>query len=249
MRTRRTRADNQVIQLRTSTGQLVVPVEIRRCRRSRHIRLWLGQEHQAVLSVPWFCGFNRALYFLRSQADWLQDQLAAMPPRQSLLEVLRGQKFLSCGGREWPLVFDFSGTRAKVAWQRREGAIKIILNPFAETETGLTQALREFAREEIVAQTEKLGLRHGLPVKSVTVRNQISRWGSCTTGRAISLNWRLVLLRAALHDYVILHELAHFRQMNHSEKFWAVLKEMDPCAKLHDYALTRVSRRLMAVGR
>jgi len=60
------------------------------------------------------------------------------------------------------------------------------------------------------------------------VRNQRTRWGSCTTTGVISLNWRLVQAPETVRDYVIYHELMHLREMNHSDRFWRRVEEVYP---------------------
>ena len=65
----------------------------------------------------------------------------------------------------------------------------------------------------------------------------------------MSLNWRLILLPPELQDYVILHELAHLTEMNHSARFWALLERYDPQRAEHEAALDALSARLMRVGR
>lgn len=74
----------------------------------------------------------------------------------------------------------------------------------------------------------ELAAMHGMNVSRVTVRNQKSRWGSCSRRGTISLNWRLVQTPEFVRDYIILHELAHRRQMNHSEKFWHEVERLFP---------------------
>jgi predicted metal-dependent hydrolase len=78
---------------------------------------------------------------------------------------------------------------------------------------------------EISARARALAALHGLPVQRVTVRNQRSRWGSCSQRGTVSLNWRLIQVPASVRDYIILHELAHLREHNHSPRFWAVVAE------------------------
>jgi predicted metal-dependent hydrolase len=70
--------------------------------------------------------------------------------------------------------------------------------------------------------------QHELPVKRVTVRNQRSRWGSCSRRGTISLNWRLIQAPGFVRDYIILHELAHLRHMNHSRRYWAEVERLCP---------------------
>jgi predicted metal-dependent hydrolase len=66
------------------------------------------------------------------------------------------------------------------------------------------------------------------PIASVRIGNQKSRWGSCSTKRNLNFNYKIVLLPKELSDYVIVHELCHLRQMNHSEKFWSLVEEQIP---------------------
>jgi predicted metal-dependent hydrolase len=62
----------------------------------------------------------------------------------------------------------------------------------------------------------------------VTVRNQRSRWGSCSRRGTISLNWRLVQAPGFVRDYLVLHELAHLKEMNHSRRFWSEVARLCP---------------------
>jgi predicted metal-dependent hydrolase len=79
------------------------------------------------------------------------------------------------------------------------------------------------AKNKIIARLQHLAGEYGFKYHRVTVRNQKTRWGSCSPANNISLNIKLVLLPDALLDYVILHELVHTRMHNHSKKFWTEL--------------------------
>jgi predicted metal-dependent hydrolase len=74
----------------------------------------------------------------------------------------------------------------------------------------------------------ELAKLHGIEVARVSVRNQRSRWGSCSRRGTISLNWRLIQTPAWVRDYIILHELAHRREMNHSDRFWREVERLCP---------------------
>ena len=74
----------------------------------------------------------------------------------------------------------------------------------------------------------ELAALHGIEISRVSVRNQKSRWGSCSRKGTISLNWRLIQTPDFVRDYIILHELAHRKQMNHSDKFWMEVEQLCP---------------------
>ena len=80
--------------------------------------------------------------------------------------------------------------------------------------------LRARARVELPETLRDLAARHDVTVTRVSVRNQQSRWGACSAEGTITLNWRLILVPAFVRDYVMLHELMHRRELNHSRRFW-----------------------------
>ncbi len=84
------------------------------------------------------------------------------------------------------------------------------------------------ARIELPARTWELAVMAGIELRRVSVRNQRSRWGSCSAGGTISLNWRLVQAPDFVRDYIIHHELMHLREMNHSPRFWTHVEAVCP---------------------
>jgi predicted metal-dependent hydrolase len=90
------------------------------------------------------------------------------------------------------------------------------------------RALREQANRELPARLLELAGCHGLVVSRVSIRNQRSRWGSCGRDAHICLNWRLVLMPAAVRDYILIHELMHLRRMDHSPAYWRQVADAYP---------------------
>jgi hypothetical protein len=84
------------------------------------------------------------------------------------------------------------------------------------------------ARIELPARAWELAAVTGADLKRVTVRNQRSRWGSCSAAGTVSLNWRLIRTPEFVRDYIICHELMHLREMNHSNRFWTRVEEVCP---------------------
>jgi predicted metal-dependent hydrolase len=81
-------------------------------------------------------------------------------------------------------------------------------------------ALRRRAAKELPPMLQALAAAHGITVTRISVRNQRSRWGACSSRGSITLNWRLIMVPDFVRDYVMIHELMHRRELNHSTRFW-----------------------------
>ena len=88
--------------------------------------------------------------------------------------------------------------------------------------------LRRRASRELPERLRSLAADHGLYVSRISVRNQRSRWGSCSPSGHICLNWRLVLMPDSVRDYVLIHELMHLRRLDHSRHFWRLVARACP---------------------
>jgi hypothetical protein len=91
--------------------------------------------------------------------------------------------------------------------------------------------LRALAGRELPERLLELASQHGLTVARVSVRNQKWRWGSCSRGGHICLNWRLVRMPDWVRDYVLIHELMHLKRMDHSPRFWRLVAAACPAFK------------------
>ena len=89
-------------------------------------------------------------------------------------------------------------------------------------------ALRARAIRELPPALRALAGEHGVSVTRISIRNQRSRWGACSAAGAITLNWRLILVPDFVRDYVMLHELMHRRELNHSVRFWRHVRAVCP---------------------
>lgn len=84
------------------------------------------------------------------------------------------------------------------------------------------------AKEQIPRRVAYFAQRMGVTYGRITIREQKTRWGSCSSKGNLNFNWKLALMPEEILDYVVVHELAHRREMNHSERFWAVVAEVLP---------------------
>jgi predicted metal-dependent hydrolase len=110
----------------------------------------------------------------------------------------------------------------------RLGPIAAIVHPGSDVRTTLKAAMRAAAVRDLPPQLFAVAAEHGLTVRRVTIRDQRSRWGSCSPSGAIALNYRLIQMPPAVRRYSLVHELAHLVHPNHSRRFWRYVESMDP---------------------
>ena len=125
-----------------------------------------------------------------------------------------------------------SGRRERFLSRSELGEMQIVCPPDADFSDHklqewlrkvIEEALRRNAKILLPPRLYALSLQHGLTYKSVKINSSSGRWGSCSARGNINLSYYLVLLPQHLIDYVLLHELAHTREMNHGERFWVLL--------------------------
>jgi predicted metal-dependent hydrolase len=112
--------------------------------------------------------------------------------------------------------------RQRARWAEEQARPREVLAP------EVVRALRARAARELPARLLELAGTYRLTVSRVSIRNQRRRWGSCSPGGHICLNWRLVAMPDAVRDYVLLHELMHLRRLDHSRTFWKLVAAACP---------------------
>ena len=231
----------------SANGQ-IVPVEIRRRKNTRHLRLTLGHKNQIVASVPWHTSERTVGKFMEKQKFWLDAQLSKAPPIYTLSEWLNLHPLITASGDVFEVRIEATEL-CQASYTFDQGGAMLLLRLPEVDEASLVKLLRRFAKDALTCRVAYHAKRFGLSYRELSVRDQSSRWGSCSVRRAISLNWRLVLLRPELQDYIILHELAHLSEMNHGKDFWMLLDQYDPDRITHEAAIDKISAELMRIAR
>lgn len=197
----------------------------RRSIRADRYRLTLRRDGVAVATIPARGSEREALRFVEQNREWLERARTRQRQRPRGAEVWTLGTHVLWRGEMTEMRKGNEGERPTV-----------VLGADVFRVSGFTGDLRptleaHFLRRgkiELPARTWELAAETGVDVKEVTVRNQRTRWGSCSAGGVISLNWRLVQSPLFVRDYIIYHELMHLREMNHSSRFWARVEEVCP---------------------
>ena len=196
-----------------------VALEMRISPRARRMLLRVDHMREVVvLTLPRAVSQREGLRFAMGQTAWIAARLAALPPRTSLAPGA----LVPILGVEHPVRHrpDARGTVWLEAGEIHvAGGIEFLPRR-------LSDYLRRRARQEIATRVAVHAPRVAKPVKSITVRDTASRWGSCSPTGGLSFSWRLVLAPAAVLDYVVAHEVAHLAHFDHSPRFWGLVGQM-----------------------
>ena len=200
-------------------------VVFERSHRARRYRLTLRRDGTAVATIPARGSEREAWRFVEQHREWLERARERQRRRPHAAELWTvGARVLWRG--------ELTEIRVAVAGERPQVCVAADVFRVPRFDGDLRPTLEaHFARRariELPARAWELAAVTGVEVKHVTVRNQRSRWGSCSANGTISLNWRLVQTPDFVRDYIIYHELMHLREMNHSAKFWARVEEVCP---------------------
>ncbi|MBK1876377.1 M48 family metallopeptidase [Pelagicoccus mobilis] len=212
--------------------------------RAKRYLAKVDREGNIVLTVPKRGTQRDALAFANDHRDWLFEE--QQKARAALVDPkrLRG---LQRGDRIW-----FRGERVELSIEKDWGRPLLcfaerrvyIADEDMDLRRPLKGFLKEMAKREFPALVQSYASKFGLEVKKVVIRDQKTRWGSCSTSGTISLNWRLILASESTRDYVIIHELMHMRRFDHSPEFWALVEEACPSYREHERWLKRHQEEL-----
>ena len=220
-------------------GNRHLPLRLVRHPRARRYLLRLLPDATILLTVPRGGSIGEARRFAVSQTAWLEQQLEKLaqrphrPPGWGIGTAVLFRGILQPIETGEPGIVRLDTQLIKVGDATD-------LRPPTE------KHLHQLAARELPPRVWELARQHGLTVQRVTVRNQKSRWGSCSRRATISLNWRLIQTPELVRDYIILHELMHLRQMNHSDRFWQEVAGVCPNYQAAEQWLKEHARLLRA---
>ncbi|MGI3899488.1 MAG: M48 family metallopeptidase [Janthinobacterium lividum] len=190
----------------------------------------------AVLTMPPRASLKSAKAFAERHAEWIGTRLAALPDRI----LLQPGTILPLRGIDHRLVLDPTTLRRCQAGLNPEGEPLLRLSPRAADPAGtVLQFLMTEARRDLVTAVARHAAAVGKPVARITLRDTRSRWGSCSSRGALNFSWRLILAPPLVLDYLAAHEVAHLVHMDHSDKFWAVTRNLAPATDAAEAWLKR----------
>lgn len=233
--------DDRVSQEGVMIGPTKLPLDIIRNKRAKKYIIRLLPELVLRVTIPRGGSKREALRFVSENIRWIEKQFHsqrlhdALVPKEGLSNLIYYQ------GRAVPIEPTPNDPESVIF-----AGVHVPKQSLLEENTScvVEQYLKNLAKEVLPSATKRLAKRHGFQPKRISIRNQKTRWGSCSNSGTISLNWRLIQLPLFVREYVILHELTHLEYLDHSPRFWSRLAKLCPNHKAAESWLKKYSLRL-----
>ncbi|MBN2257543.1 MAG: M48 family metallopeptidase [Anaerolineaceae bacterium] len=220
-------------------------------RRARHVRLKISRLEGLVVVIP--SGFDpgRVPQIVSEKADWInrtQNNLAKQPQpaNPELVHALPACIRLPLTGETWKVEYVQSKSRGLTLTY--PGDLTLRLTGTVTNKPLIQAALRRWIRQRaktiLPMLLTDMARQLGFKVNAITIRNQRTRWGSCSRNKNVSLNQKLIFLPQELVRYIMLHELCHTQVMSHSQRFWSLVARHDSQYKMKIIALRTAMKYL-----
>lgn len=223
-----------------------IPFEHRTSSRTRRLSIKIGRGGKVIVVSPPLVPKFVINQFVAQHANWISEKLQQIGPTQQnkatvslfgkdyrkAVKYLPGKPLGICIQADAIVANTPEAEQSAIIWGKKQ-------------DQQLLRFLKSTASSYLLTRIPQLATKMKIQYGKVTLREQYSRWGSCSSTGNLNFNWRLVHAAPAVIDYVIVHELAHRVHMDHSRNFWNLVAQYDPDYQLHRGRLKRHGHGLM----
>jgi predicted metal-dependent hydrolase len=201
-------------------------VRMRRHRQARRYTLRIAAAtREVILTIPPRGTLKEAREFAQKHGGWIAARLGRLP------EAVRFAHGIVIPIRGLPhRIAHRRGERGTVWTEMDESGERLlcVAGEAPHVDRRIGDFLRREAKRELEAASQRFAAELGVGIRRVSVRDQASRWGSCSTVGVLSYSWRLILAPGFVLNYLAAHEVAHLVEMNHSARFWRLVRRLCP---------------------
>ena len=197
-----------------------VPLTVRLSARARRMKVRVEATRSLTLILPSGVQTEEGIAFLRKEQDWLLDKLGAVAPPI----LFQPGAILPIFGKEH-VILHTPEKRGTVSLQ--DGEIRVSGDRAhlpRRVKDWAYREIRQVLTERVDAHADRLKVRRG----RLSIRDQKSRWGSCSSAGNLNFSWRLIFMPEEVVDYIAAHEVAHLIHLDHSPAFWQVTRSLCP---------------------
>jgi predicted metal-dependent hydrolase len=221
-----------------------LPLKVVENARARRLTLRIEPAGTLRMTVPPGMPAREIDRFLARHRGWLEERLAKLPDQP---QVRPGIK-LPFRGAPHAILHEPSTRGTVLVGHDETGGPALVVHG---DRRHLPRRLADFLKRQARAEIEPLVMKHtaavGRRAKAIRYRDTVSRWGSCTADGTLSFSWRIMMAPPAVIDYLVAHEVAHLKEMNHGPKFWKLCETLCPRTKEARAWLKRNGNALQAI--
>lgn len=199
-----------------------------------------GRDPHIRVTLPHFATIDMARHFIAAHQVWILNQVSKIPAQSAFQHgsqvTLLGEHFTLC---------HTPGKRSHI-WV--EGTTIHITGPHEKWEPYFKKWMIQQIRNFVVKEAEMHASTIGVRFQHISLKDTTSQWGSCSGEGNLSFSWRLIFAPLEVARYVVIHEVCHLAEMNHSQRFWALVGSIDPDFKVHRKWLKVHGKKLHAYG-
>ncbi|WP_426959237.1 M48 family metallopeptidase [Muricoccus radiodurans] len=235
--------ETESIPLRAHPLALPTPTPVRwnRSARARRVSLRIDpRAGEVIVTLPLRSGRKAGMSLLTTHAAWVKERLDSLSPNVPLAE---GQR-IPIGGVPHAIRHDPNARGPAILWS---GEI-VVAGDVAFLARRTLDFLKAEAKRRITVLVAGHAAALGVRAKRIILKDTRSRWGSCAPDGTLAFSWRLVMAPDWVLDYVVAHEVAHLRELNHSDRFWAQVSRLTPHREAAQDWLRRNGPTLLRVG-
>lgn len=203
-----------------------LPLRVVENHRARRLTLRIDPGGRGLrVTVPPGIGMREVERFVARHTAWLEARLHALPDTDRLSAGMK----VPIRGKPHRILHRPDSARGLTrTGQDEQGAYIEVYGESAHIGRRIADFLKREARSELAELVRRHSASLGVKAGRITLRDTRSRWGSCASSGALSFSWRIMMAPAIVIDYLVAHEVAHLKEMNHSAAFWQVCRQLCP---------------------
>jgi predicted metal-dependent hydrolase len=203
---------------------------LRRNPRTKRISFKVSLRHGLEIVIPQRCALRHVDLALEEARDFIEKQLARVHTKreQANATPLPDKLIFPATLETWPITYRQTDAPPRLTRRQQQLTLTGDCHALARVQSSLRTWIKKHAKKRLNPWLRALSEQHNLPINRITIRDQHTRWGSCSEEKNINLNYKLLFLPQPLATHILLHELCHTRHLNHSQSFWNLLETLDP---------------------
>jgi predicted metal-dependent hydrolase len=197
------------------------PYQIRFSKKAKYLQLRINHSNSLELVIPKRYSLKDGEKFINDKIDWIKKYSGKLTQKD--------EKYFFLGEEIKILqIYDLFVKRPQIKFVKKVLRIKIPNGSNYELNELYLAFLKRQTKKYLIERVNYLANKFNLNVSKISIRGQKTRWGSCSSSGKLSFNFKLMKFRKDVIDYVIIHELCHLKEMNHSKKFWKLVESYCP---------------------